>query len=58
MGGMLLWKKCYNGNIHKLIWGVCTKDKEDLINKFSVGVHSLKGGDIIWTCGNDNIIRE
>ena len=35
------------------------KYKEELINStFSVAVPCMKGGDILWTCGKDNIIRE
>ena len=45
------------GKVHALRWEI--KKQEDLIKiEFLVEVPHPKGGKIIWTCVDDNIIEE
>ena len=46
-------------DIHTLRWDVYTKYKEDLIKReFFVYIIHPKGGNIVWTCVKDNIVKE
>ena len=45
--------------IHVLRWEVYVKDKEELIKReFLVSVPHPKGGAVVWTCVEDDIIDE
>ena len=45
--------------IHALSWEIYVKEKEDFIKRyFLVSIPHPKGGNIVWTCGNDHIIDE
>ena len=45
--------------IHALIWYFYTKENEELIKReFLVSVSHPKGGNIVWTCVKDHIIKE
>ena len=40
-------------------WEVYTKETEDLIkSEFSVAVPHPKGGGVVWTCVEDNVVGE
>ena len=48
----------YKNKIHSLRWEVYMIEKEELINiEVLVVVSHTKGGKIIWTFGENNIIR-
>ena len=48
-----------NSKIHSLGWDVYTKQKGKLIKKcVLVYVPHQRGGDIVWTCVKDDIIKE
>ena len=44
--------------IHSLRWDVQVKEKENFINReFLVSIPNLKGGNIVCTCVNDQIVE-
>ena len=46
------------GEVHALRWEVYMKEKEDLTKReFLVVVPHPKGGNIVWTCVEDNAIE-
>ena len=48
----------YKGEVHALRWEVYMKEKEDLTKReFLVVVPHPKGGNIVWTCVEDNAIE-
>ena len=48
----------YRGKVHDLKWEVYMKQKEFIKRDFSVVFTHTKGGNVVWTCVEDNIIEE
>ena len=49
----------YKGKVHALRWQISSKNKEQLVNTyFLLVIPYIKGGNIFWTCVEDNIIQE
>ena len=47
------------GKFHEIMWEVYMKEREGLIKRgFPVEVLHQKRGKIVWTCVEDNIIKE